>query len=101
MKKKEDLKSEIDRILKENIEDLVIERFHAKDKSKIYYVLLRHNMKLAIIEKVNPKNKDELIVSYYVNNVLKYDRITSKDILPKSSYDLIKDRNNKINKIFK
>ena len=82
-------------------ENKIIEREHARDKSKMYYVLLRKNMRLAIIEKINPKNENELIVSFYRNNVLTYEIISESDILPISSYETIKERNNKINRILK
>jgi hypothetical protein len=41
---KTDLKKEIDRIVKDP-ENLIIEREHDRDKTKIYYVLLRKSKK--------------------------------------------------------
>lgn len=95
-----ELKKEIDRIVKDS-DIKIMERLHAKDKHKIYYVLLRKNMKLAMIEKVNPKNEYELVVSYYEENKLKYEIISENDILPIPSYELIKERTNKINRILR
>lgn len=99
-KNNDDLKKEIDRIVKDP-ENKIIEREHARDKSKMYYVLLRKNLRLAVVEKVNPKNEHELIVSYYKNNVLTYEIISEDGILPITSYETIKERNNKINQILK
>lgn len=96
-----DLKKDIDKIVKDP-DNKIIERLHARDKHKIYYVLLRKNMKLAMIEKVNPKNENELVVSYYdIDNKIRYEIISEDDILPIPSYELIKERNNKINRILR
>jgi len=95
-----DLKKFIDKIIKDT-QNLIIERKHARDKSKLYYVLLKKNLKLAVIEKVNPKDDEELVVSFYKNNKLCYELITADDILPISSYETIKNRNNRINKILR
>ena len=52
-------------------------------------------MKLATIVKLNPKNNEELVVSYYDENILCYDIITEQDILPLHLYEKIKNRKTK------
>ena len=95
------LRASIDKIIKEK-STMVIEKERPRDKRITYYVLLKKNLKsLAVIEKVNPKNENELIVSYYVNNVLCYDIIDESHILPIDVYEQIKNRNNRINKILR
>ena len=65
-------------------------------------IILKKNYKLAVIEKKNPINTDEFIVTYYnEHNKLCYDSITEKDILPIEDYEKIKNRHNKINDIFR
>lgn len=65
-------------------------------------VLLKKNFKIALVEKINPKYKTEFIVSYYdENNKLRYDSIIEDDVLPPADYQKIKERNNKINNIFR
>jgi hypothetical protein len=49
----------------------------------------------------NPKNNNELVVSFYRNNKLTYETVSESDILPIDSYETIKERNNKINRILK
>ena len=73
------------------------------DKLKVgMKVLLKKNFKLAIVEKKNPKYSSEFIVSYYDDhNKLCYDSIMEDDVLPANDYDKIKQRNNKINDIFR
>ena len=73
------------------------------DKLKVgMKILLKKNFKLAIVEKINPKYKDEFIVAYYDDhNKLCYDSITEDDVLPAADYDKIKERNNRINDIFR
>lgn len=99
-KNKDDIKKIIDTLIKDQ-ENLIIEKEHPKDKKKSYYVLLKKNLKLAFIEKLNPKNDKELVVSYYNENVLCYDIITEQSILPIHLYEKIKDRTNRINRILK
>jgi predicted DNA binding protein len=94
------LKTAIDDIIKDP-ENLIIESENVRDGKKSYYVLLKKNLKKAVIEKVNPKNSEELVVSYYSKNKLCYDIITAENILPINSYEKIKNRNNRINKILK
>jgi hypothetical protein len=95
------LRKSIELLIKD-IELLIIEKEHPSDRTATsYYVVLKKNLKLALIEKVNPKKDDELVVSYYDNNKLCYDSITSDGILPIHLYEKLKDRNNKINKIFR
>lgn len=65
-------------------------------------VILSKNLRLAIVEKINPKFKDEFVVSYYnKDNKLCYDSITEADVLSASAYDKIKDRTNLINDILR
>ena len=71
------------------------------EKGNLVYVILRKNYKLALVEKVNPKNTNELVVSYYDNNKLCYEIITTKDILPIDKYEAIKERFNNLNKLLK
>ena len=64
--------------------------------------LLKKNLKIAVVEKKHPKHSDEFIVSYYdENNKLCYDVIIKDDILPASDYEKMKQRNNRINDIFR
>jgi len=65
-------------------------------------VLLKKNYKLAVVEKIHPKYSDEFVVSYYGDhNRLCYDIITERDVLPAADYEIIKNRNNRINDIFR
>ena len=101
IKKKDNLKTIIDTLIKDT-ENLIIEKSHPKDsRIKSYCVLLKKNLKLATIIKLNPKNDEELVVSYYDNNVLCYDIITEQNILPITLYEKIKNRKNKINRILR
>lgn len=73
------------------------------DKLKIgMKVLLKKNFRLANVEKRNPKYNEEFIVSYYdEHNKLCYDSIMEEDVLPANDYEKIKQRNNRINDIFR
>jgi hypothetical protein len=65
-------------------------------------VLLKDILRIAIIEKVTPKYSDEFVASYYdENNKLHYVIITEEDVLPAEDYEKLKERNNKINSIFR
>jgi hypothetical protein len=65
-------------------------------------VLLKDVLRIAIIEKVTPKYSDEFVASYYdENNKLHYVIITDEDVLPAEDYEKLKERNNKINSIFR
>jgi hypothetical protein len=65
-------------------------------------VLLKDILRIAIIEKVTPKYSDEFVASYYDdNNKLHYVIITEEDVLPAEDYEKLKERNNKINSIFR
>lgn len=65
-------------------------------------VLLKDLFKIAIIEKVNPKYSDEFVASYYDDkNKLHYVVISEEDVLPAEDYERLKERNNKINSIFR
>ena len=65
-------------------------------------VLLKKNFRLASVEKKNPKFPQEFIVSYYDDhNKLWYDSIMDDDVLPANDYEKIKQRNNRINDIFR
>jgi hypothetical protein len=65
-------------------------------------VLLKDVLRIAIIEKVTPKYSDEFVASYYdENNKLHYVIITEEDVLPAEDYEKLKERNNKINSIFR
>ena len=70
-------------------------------KQSSYFVILKDILKLGLIEKINPKNDRELIVSYYLDNKLYYKSITEDSLLSIVSYYILMKRNNKINKIFK
>ncbi len=71
------------------------------EKNEIYQILLKKNLKLVTIVKLNPNNKNEMVVSYYEDNEFVYDIITEDDVLLLESYDKIKERNNTLVKIFK
>jgi hypothetical protein len=65
-------------------------------------VLLKDIFKIAIIEKVSPKYSDEFVASYYDDkNKLHYVVINEEDVLPAEDYERLKERNNKINSIFR
>ena len=65
-------------------------------------VLLKDILRIAIIERVTPKYSDEFVASYYDdNNKLHYVIITEEDVLPAEDYEKLKERNNKINSIFR
>ena len=65
-------------------------------------VLLKDILRIAIIEKLTPKYTDEFVASYYdENNKLQYVVITEQDVLPAEDYERLKERNNKINSIFR
>ena len=85
----------------EHYDALVIEKLSSDNSSKTFFVLLRKNLKLTKIEKINPTNTKELIVSYYEDNKIQYDIISEKDILPINQYEITKERRNKINDILK
>lgn len=64
-------------------------------KNKI--ILLKNPIKKAkVIKKVNEK---WLCEWWDDDNILKYKLITEEDVLEEESYNIIKERNNKINKI--
>jgi len=65
------------------------------------HVLLKKNFKIAYVEKLHPKYTDEFIASYYEDNKLCYAIITKEDVLPPADYEKMKQRNNRINDIFR
>ena len=62
-------------------------------------IILRKNLKLGKIEKKLP-NKLYLVSYYNDTNKLQYDLIDEGDILDEKEYEIIKNRNNRINKLF-
>jgi|GEM_PF-4127361 len=69
-------------------------KYHIKQN-----VILRKNMKLGQIIKLLPNDDSKYVVSYYENNILKYDVITELDIVDNKEYEKIKKRIDIINKI--
>ena len=69
-------------------------KYHIKQN-----VILRKNMKLGQIIKLLPNDDSKYVVSYYGNNILKYDVITELDIVDNKEYEKIKKRIDIINKI--
>lgn len=65
-------------------------------------VLLKKNFKLATIIKKSPVNEWEFVVYYYDsdNNII-FDVITEDDVLPPANYEKIKNRNNRIKRLFR
>ena len=65
-------------------------------------VLLKENLRLALVEKIHPKYSDEFIATYYdIHNKLCYVIIRQEDVLPADDYEKMKNRNNKINDILR
>ena len=60
-------------------------KYHIKQN-----VILRKNMKLGQIIKLLPNDDSKYVVSYYENNILKYDVITELDIVDNKEYEKIK-----------
>jgi hypothetical protein len=89
------------RIILKRYDDLVIEKLSYDGVVKTFFVLLRKNLKLAKIIKINPINTNELVISYYEDNILQYESLLEKDILPIDQYEITKERRNKINNILK
>lgn len=63
-------------------------------------ILLKKNLKLAYIVKIN-KEDNSFIVSYYHNNKMVYDKIFNDDIMTEDEYNIYKNRTNIINDILK
>lgn len=64
-------------------------------------VVLKKDLRMVTIDKIS-KDGDHYLISYFTeyNNII-YDIVMESDILSEAEYDKIKNRTNKINKLFK
>lgn len=72
-----------------------------KNRYSGQFVILKRDLRKVTIDKVSVDGESYFISYFTEYNKVTYEIITEADILTEEEYDKIKDRTNKINKLFK